>query len=1266
MSEKVLKEKNTRNKEVAKASNDKLDDKSLESNIGISSIENVANKILNLLDKSPGIRAKEIALTLEIDKTDVNKLLYGNLSGKVRYNNSYEWFRREASDSSVKIDRSANVPLTDIERLCRYYLACLGQEEAGISTFAESKYDLDYCELKSLPKTAEELISEDGFQLLQGKKRADRSKLQMFLGYPANLRYVKSKKSDWEGYFVEPILLFPVVEDATLSSIQIDFSYPIINTKVLISFTNSEKDALMDELVQLEEELGITANSEEILDLDELVMRLQHIRKEWPWKEEIIPKEINDKGLKLSEIKEPGVFNKAIVVIAEKSPFTAGLESELAQLSKCSIESIKDTALGNWLEGNPTSGEHINDKATRPLIEVLPMNSEQRQAVQSSLEQKLTVITGPPGTGKSQVVTNLLVNSAWRNKKILFASKNNKAVDVVETRINNLGPRPILLRVGSQAYQSKLAEYLISLLSTTSTKTDQLEFDEAEELHTRLLKKSDSLDEDVVNLIESRNQVGELEQSVEEIRSRFDEQTFSLFDSMDRSKLKADIKALDEIVEKLVNNSNQVDQLEKSVEDIKSRLDDETVLSFKELDAYKLKTDIEALRKLLASVKKKGFLWSLRKQGLFRTANMNLGFTTKFVDDLGLLAPYDAITESNLSDWEAFTNNLDDFSTDVNSIKEYFIALEKLQISKSYSTANSNLDSTTEFLDDLGLSIPNDSITESNLDDWEQFIQQLSVLVVDVELVKKYFTSLSKLQALKSLEEISLQRSELFDSFANNSETLWKLWLKLQPGKLSQDDRGLLTRYRSILQMVIDTKEGERLERSVYREYKKASDQISHLLPCWAVTSLSVRNKIAFEPGFFDLVVFDESSQCDIASALPLLYRAKAAVIIGDPKQLAHISSLRRGQDQQFLDKYGLLSTNPHWAYSYNSLFSLGAGLSSQNTIINLVDHHRSHSDIIEFSNKEFYEDRLRVATRYDNLRFVDSSQPGVRWVNVQGQCAKSPSGGSINHMEVQAVIDELVQLVLARGYKGTVGVVTPFRAQANAIDAAILRNNELHKALLNRDYIANTVHKFQGDERDVMIFSPVLSKDLSSGSVHYLQNQGNLFNVAITRARAQLIVVGDLLECGSCDVDYLAKFAQYTQNLRNQNNKLNSSVELEYGGSKYPQIDNPEQVSDWEKEFYTQLYLSGVKTLPQYRVEKYALDLAIIDGERKLDIEIDGERYHRNWNGELCYRDQIRNQRMFELGWDVMRFWVYEIRDDLQSCIDRVKKWQAESQNSI
>ncbi len=84
-------------------------------------------------------------------------------------------------------------------------------------------------------------------------------------------------------------------------------------------------------------------------------------------------------------------------------------------------------------------------------------------------------------------------------------------------------------------------------------------------------------------------------------------------------------------------------------------------------------------------------------------------------------------------------------------------------------------------------------------------------------------------------------------------------------------------------------------------------------------------------------------------------------------------------------------------------------------------------------------------------------------------------------------------------------------------------------------------------------------------------------------------------------------------------------------------------------------------KAIPQYPADRYSLDLAVIRSDgKKLDIEVDGEMYHRKWSGELCYRDQLRNQRLFELGWDVMRFWVFQIRDDMEWCIQQIKQWCA------
>jgi very-short-patch-repair endonuclease len=102
--------------------------------------------------------------------------------------------------------------------------------------------------------------------------------------------------------------------------------------------------------------------------------------------------------------------------------------------------------------------------------------------------------------------------------------------------------------------------------------------------------------------------------------------------------------------------------------------------------------------------------------------------------------------------------------------------------------------------------------------------------------------------------------------------------------------------------------------------------------------------------------------------------------------------------------------------------------------------------------------------------------------------------------------------------------------------------------------------------------------------------------------------------------------------------------------------------VSDWELVLFRAMVAAGLKPIPQYSVEQYDLDFALIEDGRKLAVEVDGERYHRSWTGELCLRDQLRNQRLMELGWDVQRFWVYEVRDELPRCVQRLRDWVARS----
>ena len=73
-----------------------------------------------------------------------------------------------------------------------------------------------------------------------------------------------------------------------------------------------------------------------------------------------------------------------------------------------------------------------------------------------------------------------------------------------------------------------------------------------------------------------------------------------------------------------------------------------------------------------------------------------------------------------------------------------------------------------------------------------------------------------------------------------------------------------------------------------------------------------------------------------------------------------------------------------------------------------------------------------------------------------------------------------------------------------------------------------------------------------------------------------------------------------------------------------------------------------------------------MITGVSFVGLPISGQssrhrNYHRAWDGDVSIRDKLRTQRLIELGWDVLRFWVYEIRDDLDGCVDRVREWSDE-----
>jgi very-short-patch-repair endonuclease len=401
--------------------------------------------------------------------------------------------------------------------------------------------------------------------------------------------------------------------------------------------------------------------------------------------------------------------------------------------------------------------------------------------------------------------------------------------------------------------------------------------------------------------------------------------------------------------------------------------------------------------------------------------------------------------------------------------------------------------------------------------------------------------------------------------------------------------------------------------------------------PCWCVTTYAVSDSLPLKPGMFDVAIIDEASQCDIASCFPIMYRAKKTVVVGDDKQLPHLSFLEKAKEQSFLSQYGIPDKYQlMWRFRTNSMFDL-ADYYSMNSVM-LDEHFRSLPPIINFSNHEFYNDRIRV------MRKDTSGSDAIDIITVSD--GKVDLDATRNLPEIEALVKTLHEIIIEDERKNSdkpvsIGIISPFRAQVEQLKVSV--SKVLSDYMLKKHQIEiGTAHTFQGDEKDIILMSWAFANNSYPQSITFLQKP-NLFNVAITRAKNKCInFVSHDLE--TMPDGHFRHYVSYLKDYKERKNAL-----LNEG------IDENIYKNSLEREIATEIRKLEHKVAAGVEIAGLSADLIVDDS---FIIEVDGLED----NKKLHHMSNMKKQAILErCGFKVKRITYREWQYSQKACLDRV-----------
>lgn len=485
-----------------------------------------------------------------------------------------------------------------------------------------------------------------------------------------------------------------------------------------------------------------------------------------------------------------------------------------------------------------------------------------------------------------------------------------------------------------------------------------------------------------------------------------------------------------------------------------------------------------------------------------------------------------------------------------------------------------------------------------------------------------------------SIDELQSKHERLSKrEFQLNSDLVTILAWQRQIDKVTKQQRDALMAWSDSMR-----KFGKGTGKWAHKHLSAAQESLreaKNAVPVW-IMPLHRAAQMFSDPkaGMFDVVIFDEASQCDIRG-LTIGYLGKKLLVVGDPDQISP-AGIFQNQERFYELISRFLYDIPHKdSFSItSSLFGL-AQIRIPN-MIQLNEHFRSVPEVIAFSNHHVYDGKLQPL-RHPHPKGL--LKPALVPVLVKG--GYQNTNNKVNEPEAKEIVEKIAECLENPNYQErpdghlcTFGVISLLAEdQAKYIKELLLRHPQIgEKVIEERNIVCGDAYAFQGDERDVMFLSMVkaLDPDNPNDTVRALADRGTAqrFNVAATRARDQVFLYHSIP----------------VQEFRNQNDWrykiLNwyydpKTEELEVGRKALKKEFDSGRASQFSFDVGNILIDRGYQVLPEYPVIGYRIDLVVQGENARLAVECDGDQYHTLENWE---QDQIRERQLRRAGWEFWR----------------------------